>query len=794
MNNRTEATFNLKKSLDHLLKLHSAPRISEDIESYEIFVQFKNSLHDEEIFLNENYKYFSRPKLDILFVKLLFYFAEICDEFVGDIRSPISARYESEFNNATDRKFLTLENIIFILNKITDAQFNNETMFNFNKKLINVKLIEACVAFFRHEKFVKMRSKISKSHDLLIGILCIIRNLTENPYYGKKLWTKYHLEDELKKLDNKASPIADNFDKLSLEIIANLNQKDMTACLESLTRAYDAAQIIDDEICFRDILFIKFIVKKPIFKEYDLFIKHDCLNMLELVMGYLSNLIDELNFTDEEDIITEKTYEPHSLNSRRVSIIYNLLIIINDLIFRSMELNVYFFNYNLIKTFVCFLSQLPRNGGLTMNKKRIISLIVNNLFLLTRFNDLKCEWLQELAPVETLLKLVDLLKVEGETENKNVILNTFYLVGNLINDKQLEEVYDINYCLEKLLDELDRLINLMELAKTKGEQSNLSQALNENLTVLIRFSVNDRSKEIIFKKENILKRLILQGARDEKVSALKLLTQLCYFESICEKISLDDNLRKQLRYISLNSKYLRVRKSAQTLLWWLDNRHKEPRTNFVYLSFNVDKKKICSKIRYKLEKNAIRVATAEESNEHSIETIGNLIKDSSCVIVCVCEKYRCDERNQAEARYAIRLNKPLIGVILNNGQVTESGWLFDLLCHKPVVEFHKNDFNLNVKNLLKEIRNIMEQQNKVEKIEKWTPCQVNDWFFKNQVHESIIRLYKTADGIMLKQVHSIKMFNPEFYYQTLANETDEKLKSDDILHFSQKLDQLFCID
>ena len=110
------------------------------------------------------------------------------------------------------------------------------------------------------------------------------------------------------------------------------------------------------------------------------------------------------------------------------------------------------------------------------------------------------------------------------------------------------------------------------------------------------------------------------GNRLEKTYALRLLTQLCFEDELAEVISSDLDFHNYARQLSLNAKHHRLRKCAQTLLWWLDNRrrHLVAPNEFVYLSHYHGKlsRRMCARIRVRLEKSGVRVLMAEQINEN----------------------------------------------------------------------------------------------------------------------------------------------------------------------------------
>lgn len=168
-----------------------------------------------------------------------------------------------------------------------------------------------------------------------------------------------------------------------------------------------------------------------------------------------------------------------------------------------------------------------------------------------------------------------------------------------------------------------------------------------------------------------------------------------------------------------------------------------------------------------------------------MEAIGRLIKESECVLIYVCEKYRMDERNQAEASFACRLNKPIIVLSLAENFPPMSGWLGDIIRNKVNVKFTDKDCSNE------SIQELVSHLNNFRSVEKWTPSDVSEWFDSNEIHPCITKLYGVFDGFTLKQIYNMKNLTPEFYYQALGKETNHEITTKDIAYFSQKLESLF---
>lgn len=135
-----------------------------------------------------------------------------------------------------------------------------------------------------------------------------------------------------------------------------MNQKSVEGCLKNLIKLEHPEQIIESEEVYRDLFFIKFIIKKAIFKEWELFKQYDCKSIFEKLFAYFYKIKDKLNF-EKSKIHSKTTVDKAELNDRKLSVLYYLLVIQNELVFRSIELNIYFREISLVKSLVMFLNK-----------------------------------------------------------------------------------------------------------------------------------------------------------------------------------------------------------------------------------------------------------------------------------------------------------------------------------------------------------------------------------------------------------------------------------------------------
>ena len=151
----------MRKSIAYLIKLTSPSKILADPKSYQALFFLKSLFNDDPTFLDENtkWRFFSRTKFGNLLVKLFAYLSDTCDEF--EINDKVRLNRSTLIHDLDEngRKICILDFLIFILNRITDLQFRNEIMFNFNKKLLDYKIVDVLMTFFKREKYLNKRSK-----------------------------------------------------------------------------------------------------------------------------------------------------------------------------------------------------------------------------------------------------------------------------------------------------------------------------------------------------------------------------------------------------------------------------------------------------------------------------------------------------------------------------------------------------------------------------------------------------------------------------------------------------------
>jgi hypothetical protein len=787
-----------KKALAYILKVNDPNKIVDDQISYGAIFYLKYILNDDEHFIDQtkDWKFLSKSKFDPFLINIFNYLVGSCDEFVIE-KIKIARSSHNLITDLNERRISILDYLIIILNKLSDIQSASKHLIEFNKRLIENKIIDTLMSFYTHDNYLKKRAENFDPHDQMIGLMATIRNLSENPYFDKENFIKNNYLEVLKKFGKKCH-YKDAFHQLYGEIEVNVTQKNLEKIL-LVFNELDFSSLVENDQVYHDFFAIKTYIDLPTFAEYELFKKYSCGELFEKLLSYYHQIKNELDFGSFNYSKHDKTRKSTCLNDKRIRILYYVLYILNKLIFYSIEMNIYFGKMTMIKILVKFLSEkIFTNESKEIKfipiKQKLLLLVIKNLSIFSRYSDdNRKEW-NDLNLIETLIELLSLYEDKSEANNQEIILSTYYTIGNIANDKQIEQLPETNFVIKILIDELVLIAQHLENNKylekikieilneenkiEKFEVSYLKRALTGTLYGLTRFAVNFSTKKTIFEQIESIKTIIYKGNRAEKLFSLKLLAQLCFCDEIAEEVKKDTELHKFIRYVAkIKADSKRdLAKICQTILWSLT--HKLTDLNYdknIFISINQTKSDICSRLKQELEKENFKVFTSTDSaiSENGIFFSSKSIEQCKYVLLCICEKYRLDENNQAEAQYSRRLNKELIPLVIQNDYenlINESGWIGKIIeSKKDFINFVNEDFDLNFKHLFEKIYPIHEKNLDLLQIdvEKWDNKLIKKWFTSKKIHEKIFQTYENIDGFTLKQIYLIKTQTPEFFYQTL---------------------------
>jgi hypothetical protein len=404
--------------------------------------------------------------------------------------------------------------------------------------------------------------------------------------------------------------------------------------------------------------------------------------------------------------------------------------------------------------------------------------------------------------VKTLSSLVETCEnSNGSQKSNQIILSCAYVIGNILeNENDLKNV-------DKLVKIVCSDFNDFEKVNINSSSSDAS----ETLYCVYKFSMHPRAREAIYDESyETLKKLVDYGYQREHLYSLKILTQLVFNRNIAMKISEDKEFCRILKKLMHHGETHECKHLSEIILWSLKRKYfgeqKSPK-NSVYISFSFTQSKdIAQKIANGLEASnrGIKVKNVEFTRNDNVarefdrEKVQKLISKSDSILVCLSERYRLSPRCQAEALLALEANKHIIPLVVQEGfdndEIMNSGWLGTLTLNRDYINFYDlKHFEKSLESLIAQLEHGHSNltSNKSKLVEKWTSSQVYEWFLKHEIHPQICELYKSVDGLTLKEIHVINRENPVFFYECLRNETNKKIDKEDYESFSQKLKNLF---
>ena len=177
------------------------------------------------------------------------------------------------------------------------------------------------------------------------------------------------------------------------------------------------------------------------------------------------------------------------------------------------------------------------------------------------------------------------------------------------------------------------------------------------------------------------------------------MNKLREFQSILERLNKTDvNSMSETKNKNV---FFHIKSLIEIINWNLNGKEKKTASHsnneekHILISYDLDKREVCLKLKQKLEalEQKTWMNNMNEMNETSLAATVQAIGNSSCVLMCVTEKYRQSNFCQAVATYALSQNKRIIALIMQDGYENPSGWLGKIVETNEVsVNFAKYDF------------------------------------------------------------------------------------------------------
>lgn len=126
------------------------------------------------------------------------------------------------------------------------------------------------------------------------------------------------------------------------------------------------------------------------------------------------------------------------------------------------------------------------------------------------------------------------------------------------------------------------------------------------------------------------------------------------------------------------------------------------------ISYSVGSRELCLKIKEQLKEKGYQVwIDVEQIYGSSLSSVAEAIENSSVFLMCVSEKYYLSPSCRLEAEYAVRLQKPIIPLIMQPDYMP-IGWLGVIIGGKIYYKFGGAKFEQTFSSMLKEINRHLE--------------------------------------------------------------------------------------
>ena len=604
-----------------------------------------------------------------------------------------------------------------------------------------------------------------------------------------------------------------------------LNELDDASKVFTDPNAYAAMVFVGKTVAFKSKPFIYVVFEEKYFAKF----------ISELV-NYFYTIRAELNFAIKIDLVNSENLT--NLEEKRTSLFSLLMYVTNIYVMNSINFCVMFSANNGLKGCLQFLSDekfLETNLNATVNMWNktlgVVDYMVMNVSAISKACDEnKHVWL-ELDSINILLKIA---KKKEATQR-----DAYIAIINIADDKQIENLIEMNTVKNSILALLNRAIehfnenryrreNRQIQLQGKSINCNVHCLMLENQTTmsiivilraLYKLSINDKMKNELYFGDKLLMRLkviLEKGNYFEIFYALEILAQFSFEEKITKELKNDQELDSILKVIShkkvddfVNNDekniFKGVEKFIEQLSWNFIKKtvsDEKLQSNHVMISYNTASRELCLKIKADLESYGVKVwIDVDDIHGSSLDAMAKAVENSSCILICITEKYRQSVNCQAEAQYAFRLNKKIIPLIMQTGYESVQGWLGIIMGDKIFVNFTKYELKECFKRLRKEVKRSMDSdlptfkepvpnelkennspliasiKSKNHAVENMTENEVKDWFAKKNLNIAIYEHLRPCCGKVLFQIYSMKKDAPEFFYQSLKEIPKTNLSS-----------------
>ncbi|XP_066297280.1 uncharacterized protein [Branchiostoma lanceolatum] len=307
------------------------------------------------------------------------------------------------------------------------------------------------------------------------------------------------------------------------------------------------------------------------------------------------------------------------------------------------------------------------------------------------------------------------------------------------------------------------IIEVFTMAVDDATKKHLGFRATELAMGVERLAVNDTSHDDNKQKlvaEGVLtplSKLMTEGEEDEKIHAIKAITQLAFHRDNREKIRpFIPQLKKFKR--SGNSDVAKVARGA---LWQLeeeeerqqkvgkagtsrtDDNKRVSRVGHVMLSYQWDDQEIVKQIKSTLQINGYKVwMDIDQMGGSTLEAMAGAVENAAVVLICMSRKYKESANCRRECEYAGTRSTDIIPLKMED-KYKPDGWLGITIGASLYFNFDgKDGFEIVMARLIKEIGDRGKEavtevdaaaSERGPKLHNWTQDDIKTWVQENQL-------------------------------------------------------------
>ena len=205
---------------------------------------------------------------------------------------------------------------------------------------------------------------------------------------------------------------------------------------------------------------------------------------------------------------------------------------------------------------------------------------------------------------------------------------------------------------------------------------------------------------------------------EDQNHVLTCLWNLSYDEKICEVMKRDKDLNQTLNNIRNLSPSEEMQKKSAGILFTLTDLNKKVdsktqlKNNHIMISYNWASKEMCTKIKDELKARGYQVwIDVEQIYGSTLASMAEAVENASVFLMCVSEKYYQSPNCRLEAEYAVKLQKPIIPLVMQQDYMP-LGWLGIIIGGKIYYKFNgpRLNFDQTMSSVVKEINRYYQEE------------------------------------------------------------------------------------